>query len=29
LTLTTHDAHGLTLKDLALAQAIDDCRVAS
>ena len=29
LTLTTHDANGLTLKDLALAQAIDDCRVAS
>jgi 4a-hydroxytetrahydrobiopterin dehydratase len=29
LTLTTHDANGLTVKDLALARAIDDCRVAS
>ncbi len=29
MTLTTHDVNGLTLKDLALAHAIDDCRVAS
>ncbi|MBU3710379.1 MAG: hypothetical protein FGM21_01235 [Limnohabitans sp.] len=29
MTLTTHDANGLTLKDLALAHAIQECLVAS